>query len=245
MLTTYRADLHLHTCLSPCGEDEMKPLAIVRQAKKKGLQVIAICDHNSTKNVRAVCRAGQCEGVAVIKGIEICSQEEVHILGLFDGEDSLQELQQLLDENLSGQNNPELFGEQCLCDEDDSILGKDTTLLIGATKLSVEKVVDNIHSLGGLAVASHVDRDRFSLFSQLGFVPDRLKIDALEISPLHSVARARNRFPQIKDYPVVRCSDAHRLEEIGTAWTVFKGTSPSVKELRKALLGEDGREVMN
>jgi predicted metal-dependent phosphoesterase TrpH len=245
MLMAFRADLHLHTCLSPCADDEMSPLAIIRQAKKKGLDVIGICDHNSTKNVAAVRRAGQREGLAVIGGIEICSEEEVHILGLFDEEESLRDMQRLIDQNLHGENNPELFGQQRLCDEHDVVVGQEAKLLIGATMLSVEEVVENIHRLGGLAIASHIDRDSFSLFSQLGFVPEGLKIDALEVSLRNSMEEARNCFPQTRNYPLVHFSDAHRLEGIGLAFTTFTGVSSSVMELHKALLGEDGREVIS
>ncbi len=244
MLRTFRADLHLHTCLSPCGEKEMSPLAIVRQAKKKGLNVIGICDHNSTKNVAAVRQAGRREGLAVIGGIEVCSQEEVHILGLFDEEKSLREMQRLVDQNLHGENNPELFGDQYLCNEHDEFVGSETKLLIGATGLSVKEVVENIDRFGGLAVASHVDRESFSLFSQLGFVPEGLQIDALEVSPHHSASEARDSFPQVKGYPLVCFSDAHRLDEIGIAFTIFRGVSPCVTEMAKAVRGEDGREVV-
>ncbi len=245
MLTTFRADLHLHTCLSPCADEKMTPLAIVSEAKKKGLDVIGICDHNSTKNVGAVRQAGRRKGLAVIGGIEVCSQEEVHILGLFDEEKSLRDMQKLIDQNLHGENNPDIFGQQYLCDEHDVIVGREAKLLIGATGLSVEEVVESIHRLGGLAIASHVDRGSFSLFSQLGFVPEGLQIDALEVSPRHSVEEARDCFPQTRDYPLVRFADAHQLEEIGIAFTTFTGDSSSVIELQKALLGEDGREVIS
>jgi hypothetical protein len=223
----------------------MTPLAIVSEAKKKGLDVIGICDHNSTKNVGAVRQASRRKGLAVIGGIEVCSQEEVHILGLFDEEKSLQDMQKLIDQNLHGENNPDIFGQQYLCDEHDVIVGREAKLLIGATGLSVEEVVESIHRLGGLAIASHVDRGSFSLFSQLGFVPEGLQIDALEVSPRHSVEEARDCFPQTRDYPLVRFADAHQLEEIGIAFTTFTGDSSSVIELQKALLGEDGREVIS
>ncbi len=245
MLTTFRADLHLHTCLSPCGEDEMRPLAIVRHAKRKGLQVIAICDHNSTRNVGAACRAGRHEGLTVIGGVEISSEEEVHILGLFDEEESLQDMQHLIDNNLSGENNAELFGEQSVCDDKDVIVAREAKLLIGATKLTVEQIVESIHRLDGLAIASHVDRESFSILSQLGFVPEQLQIDAVEISPLHSVSEAKDRFPQIKNYTPVRFSDAHRLKDIGVVWTVVPAASRHMKELDKARLGKNGRAVMN
>ena len=137
-----------------------------------------------------------------------------------------------------------MFGEQSLCDERDAVVGRETVLLIGATRLKVEEVVDSIHRLGGLAIASHVDRDSFSIISQLGFVPKRLQLDALQVSPLCSAAEARDRFPHISGYPLVCSSDAHSLEQIGTTWTTFTGTSPSVKELRMALAGDSGRELI-
>ncbi|MHC4144866.1 MAG: PHP domain-containing protein [Planctomycetota bacterium] len=245
MLEMFRADLHLHTCLSPCADETMVPLAIVREAKKKGLDVVGICDHNSTRNVKAVRRAGQREGLSVIGGVEITTAEEVHILALFDQQSDLDKMQQLIDQNLGGENNPELFGEQYVCDENGLIVGREMKLLIGATELGVEDVVASIHDFGGLAIASHVDRERFSLISQLGFVPEGLQIDALEVSPLHSVSQAADQLPQIRDYPLVSFSDAHRLEEIGRVFTTFTGVSPSVRELGKALGGKDGREVMN
>lgn len=221
----------------------MKPLAIAEQARKRGLSVLGICDHNSARNVVAVRRACELQGITVIGGIEVCSEEEVHVLGLFDHEEELQELQRLIDEHLQGENNPEFFGEQSVCDENDTIIGQEHRLLIGATTFRLEEVVENIRRLDGLVIASHVDRERFSIFSQLGFVPEGLQIDAMEVSPLHSVAKATDSFPQIGSYPLVRFSDAHRLEEIGKASTAFTLASPCVKEMRKAFLHEDGREI--
>lgn len=235
----------MHTCLSPCAEEDMRPRAIVRRAKEQGLDVIGICDHNSARNVASVRRAAEDEGLAVLGGMEVTSEEEVHVLGLFDDEESLCAMQRLADENLAGENNPELFGDQFICDENDVVVGRETRLLIGATSLSLEQVVESIRGLGGLAVPSHVDRESFSILSQLGFVPSGLAIDALEVSPRCSPAEARERFPQVRGYPLVCSSDAHRPEEIGTASFTFTAESPCVVELRKALRGEDGREVMN
>lgn len=245
MLRTFRADLHVHTCLSPCGEDEMTPLAIVTRAKMMELDVIAICDHNSTRNTAAVIEAGRRAGLAVIPGVEATSREEVHVLGLFDEQSALDAMQQLIDENLNAENNAELFGEQYICDENDTVLGREMKLLIGATDLSLEAIVANIHEFGGLAIASHVDRERFSLISQLGFVPEGLEIDALEISPRRSVTQARDEIPQIREYPLLTFSDAHRLDEIGAVYTTFTGVRPCVAELAKALTADDGREVIN
>ncbi len=109
----------------------------------------------------------------------------------------------------------------------------------------MEKIVENIHRFGGLAIASHVDRESFSIFSHLGFVPEGLKLDALEVSPRYSIVDVKKDFPQTRDYPLVRFSDAHRLDDICTAFVIFTGETPCVAELHNALLCKDGREVLN
>ncbi len=127
-------------------------------------------------------------------------------------------------------------------EDGDSVLGRNARMLIGATTLSVERVVDAIHGFGGIAVASHIDRESFSILGQLGFVPEGLKLDALELSP-----RADRREPwlsQARGLPLVTFSDAHRLGEVGTASTSFVVESGCVEELRKALNLQDGRRTV-
>ena len=158
---TWKADLHIHTCLSPCAEAEMTPEAIVATAASRGLDVIAICDHNSAENVRAVAAAAEGRTLTVMGGMEITSREEVHVLGLFDGSDAaaLDALERIVYENLPGENDEATFGEQTVYGEDGSVVGRNTHLLIGATTLSLERVVEAIRDLGGVAIASHIDRE--------------------------------------------------------------------------------------
>jgi len=237
MIRTIRADLHLHTCLSPCAEPEMKAAAIVKQAGLIGLNMIAICDHNSAENVSAVAKAGARKGLAVIGGMEVTSQEEVHILALLGAEEPLMDLQDMIYKNLPGENDIEAFGPQTVVDEWDREVGTNSRLLIGATTLTVEQIVDAIHEREGLAIASHVDRERFSLIGQLGFIPEGLALDAVELSP-----RATDR--EGYDYPVVSSSDAHFLSDIGRSSTAFAVEEASFAELRKALRGEGGRRIV-
>jgi anti-sigma regulatory factor (Ser/Thr protein kinase) len=231
-----RADLHIHTCLSPCAQQEMTPTATVRRAKALGLDMIGICDHNSAQNVAAVAAAGRRESISVIPGIEISSREEVHVLGLFESQQGLMGIQDVVHGSLSGENDPEAFGPQPIVDEWDRPLGVSRRLLIGATSLSLEQVVEAIHDFGGLAIAAHVDRPSFGLIGQLGLVPEGLKLDALEISP-----RAAQR--KWDGFPVVTSSDAHCLKDIGLSFTSFFAEEGSVAEIGKALRGEDGRRV--
>ena len=237
MMRKVRADLHVHTCLSPCGDTQMQATAIVKQAKKAGLDMIGICDHNSAENVGAVLKAGLREGLAVIGGMEITSSEEVHILGLFKTERDVMGLQDVVYEHLAGQNDEEAFGPQTVVDEWDNVIGTNDRLLIGATTLTVEQIVEAIHRWAGLAIASHVDRERFSLIGQLGFIPEGLELDAVEVSRASSVK-------QEYGYPVVTSSDAHFLQDIGKNSTCFMIEDVSVDEISKALRGEMGRRVI-
>jgi len=233
-----RADLHLHTCLSPCADPEMQARAIVKQARKVGLDMIAICDHNSAENVAAVAQAGLREALPVIPGIEITSSEEVHILGLFKTEQDLMRVQEVVYENLPGENCEQAFGPQTIIDEWDNAVGTNHRLLIGATNLTLEKVVKIIHQWSGLAIASHIDRERFSLIGQLGFIPKGLKLDALEVSSPYAAIKEY-------DYPVICSSDAHFLDDIGVNSSCFLLEEVSILEIAKALRQELGRRIIS
>ncbi len=240
-----RADLHVHTCLSPCADEQMQAAAIVKRARTMGLDMIGICDHNSAENVAAVVKAGLREGLSVIAGMEITSREEAHILALFETESDLMRMQDLVYENLSGENYEESFGPQTVVDEWDRVVGTNHRLLIGATALSVEQVVDAIHERSGLAIASHVDRERFSLIGQFGFIPKGLRLDAVEVSrPSRSTSSGQASMIQRYGYPVVVFSDAHFLEDIGKGFTRFMVENLSLSEIRKALCNEMGRKIV-
>ena len=236
-----KADLHLHTCLSPCAELEMVPTAIVRQAKTVGLDVIAVCDHNSVANALSVAKVGERESLTVIPGIEITTREEVHILGLFGAQQDLSGIQELVDRNLSGENDEEAFGLQVVVDEWDEPTDLETKLLIGATALTLEEVVDAIHGCGGLAIAAHIDREGFGLVGHLGFIPPRLCLDALEVSARVSHREWVDKWP---DFPVITSSDAHCLVDIGRSSTSFLAPVASLEEIGKALARKDGRKVV-
>jgi PHP family Zn ribbon phosphoesterase len=243
-LRMLKADLHIHTCLSPCADLAMGPRAIVDKAAQHGLDVIGICDHNSSENVPAVVKAARDANLKVMPGMEVTSKEEVHILALFDSIHRALELQEIVYEHLPGENNAEAFGPQAVVNEDHEVLGFNTRLLAGATELSVEEVVNSIHGLDGLAFAAHVDRETFGIIGQLGFIPQELRLDALEVSRNTSLEEARRRFQQYSHFAFVRSSDAHFVEDIGTTFTSFLLNEATTVEIRKALRGEDGRRVV-
>jgi len=239
----WRADLHIHTCLSPCAEPEMTPRAIVARAREAGLDLIAICDHNAAENAEAVARAGRREGLAVILGIEVTTREEVHILGLFDRPSDLEGVQEHVYAYLDGENRPEVFGRQAVIGEDGAMVGENPRLLIGACDLALDEVVGLIESNHGCCIASHIDREGFGLIGHLGFVPD-VALDGLEVSARMTVEEAREKFGLGEEYGIIRSSDAHRLDEIGQAVTVFELAAPTAQEVRLALQGSEGRRVV-
>jgi PHP family Zn ribbon phosphoesterase len=235
----FKADLHIHTCLSPCAELEMTPKNIVKESKKLGLNIIGICDHNSCENFLSVKKSARKSDLDIIGGIEITSKEEVHILALFGSENSLFAMQKIIYDNLHGTNDECFYGDQVIVDENGGVIGFNKKLLIGATELSVESIVNYIHELGGIAIASHVDRERFSIISQLGFIPEGLKLDALEIANKDKVQRFID-----SSLPVVTFSDAHSLKDIGRNYTNFSLERLNFDEIRKSLRGEDGRKIV-
>ena len=241
MKMQFKVDLHIHTCLSPCADLTMLPTAIIEQAKRQNLDGIGICDHNSAENVSAVKKAGEREGVQVLGGIEITSREEVHIMGFFDDNTHLQEMQKIVYENLSGENDENAFGEQIVADEYDRVIGLNDRLLIGATGLAVDEIVELIHSSGGLAIASHIDRESFSLIGQLGFIPEELSLDALELSTNYKSSRTAHY--RSYGFPLVAFSDAHFLSDIGRTFTTFCLSAPSFSEVRMAFHSIEGRKM--
>lgn len=238
-----KADLHVHTCLSPCGDLKMSPQAIAEQAKEKNIDILGICDHNSAENIPALIQAAKEYKISVLSGIEVTSQEEVHILALFNEPDSAFQLQEIVYQNLPGVNDEEAFGMQVVVNAKGEVLGFNQRLLIGASTLSVEEVTETIHSLQGLTIAAHIDRVGFSLIGQLGFIPDHLPLDALEFSPFLSYSQVLDQFHP--DHPLICSSDAHYLEDIGKGFTSFYIQEVTIEEIKMAFLEENGRRVIH
>lgn len=245
MPVEFRADLHIHTCLSPCADLLMTPLRIVEKAASLGLNLIAICDHNSVENAEVTRRLAKEKGINAIHGMEITSSEEIHILGLFGDIKNAMRMQDVVYENLQpGENDEDIFGMQVVVNEKDEVLGFNKRLLIGATNLTVNKVVETIHSLDGIAIAAHIDREGFGIIGHLGFIPPELMLDALEISSNVSVEEARERFKEYSHIPWIRSSDAHKLDAIGKVSTGLFMEHATFEELALTFKGIGGRSIV-
>ncbi|MCP4578627.1 MAG: PHP domain-containing protein [Deltaproteobacteria bacterium] len=235
--------MHLHTCLSPCADWEMSPSKIIRQCKKKGLDIIAVCDHNSAENALAVMEAGKENGIWVLPGMEICSKEEVHILSVFEKIGHAFEMQAFVYEHLEGCNQPEIWGHQVVADKNDEVMAENSRLLIGAADLTLNEIVDKTHSLNGLSIASHIDRPSYSIMSQVGFIPPDLDLDGVEVSFPHSPEEIHEHISHLKNMTCITSSDAHFPGDIGKTKTLFSLAEASLNEIRLALHKKKGRRV--
>ena len=207
MKITY--DLHIHSALSPCADNNMTPANIVGFAKLKGIDAIAIADHNAIANVKVAMDVGRAFDVVVVPAMELQTAEDIHILCLFENYDNLQSFYNDLNfANLT--NRAEIFGEQLILDEDDNIVDTELRMLLVASKVSVDQVKSIVDKHNGVAVAAHIDREENGMVAILGTVLD--DFDIVELSP---TAEESNNL--CKGKKVLNNSDAHTLEDIGKA----------------------------
>ena len=224
----YAADLHIHSCLSPCGDLSMSPALIARKAAFLGLAVAALTDHNSALNAPAFAAACAKEGIVPVFGIEVTTREELHVLALFERPEEALELGKDLYELLPAiRNDPAKFGDQVYVDEEEAILGEVEKYLVNAVDLSLDDVAARILSAGGLFIPAHVDRPIFSISSQLGFLPD-MPYSAIEVTEWPCLMNPGS-------VPMISSSDAHYPDAIGKRFIRFEASSPSFASLRDAL----------
>ena len=202
-------DLHIHSALSPCGDIDMTPNNIANMAYIKGLDFIALTDHNSILNIQAILKCSESLPLEIIPGMEIESSEEVHVLTLFPTLDDAQNAYEEVKKNQLGiKNKPEIFGKQIIYDEYDQIKGVEEELLVNATKLSIKKIKEMVESYNGIAIPAHIDRNSYSVLSNLGNIPD-IGFNTVEISKNAHF----NEFSYL-NLNIIRNSDAHYLEDI-------------------------------
>jgi PHP family Zn ribbon phosphoesterase len=244
MLSRYEADLHIHTLLSPCAEVEMIPPLIVRRAVEAGLDIIGIADHNSAENVGAVVEAAAGSSVKVIPGMECESAEGVHVLCLFEKVEQAESMQEVVYAALPNLVNQEgKLGQQMVVTAEAEFVRYNDRLLLASTSLSLDDIVAEVEARCGIAIPAHVDRRAYGLFGVLGFMPEGAGFPAVEVSSRMTAEEARKQHPDIADRAIIRSSDAHVLDDIGSARTVFHLEHRSVAEIKLAIAGVGGRMV--
>jgi 3',5'-nucleoside bisphosphate phosphatase len=243
LMKSFRADLHVHTLLSPCAGVEMIPPRIVQEALDLGIQLIAITDHNATANIEAVMKAAEGSEVIVLPGVELQTREDVHTLCLFDTLEQAHAFQAWIDALLPPTpNNPDFFGEQFVVDYTGDFIRREERLLINSVDASLSLAYEVVHSLGGLFIPAHINRQAFGLITILGLVPTDFQVEALEISRHITPQAARQKYRQIAPYPLIQNGDVHFLDGFYGSST-FLVEQPTIAEIRKAIRSEEGREL--
>ena len=230
-------DLHLHSCLSPCGDDDMTPANLVGMAAVKGLDVIALTDHNSCKNCPAAMKHGEEYGVIVIPGMELTTAEEVHVVCLFPDLESAMSFDAYIYEHiLPIKNRENIFGKQQIMNEFDQVIGQVDRLLISATDISIDHVFSLVESYHGIAYPAHIDKSTTSLLSNLGFVPPDSTFSCAEINNFDHLHRIQKEHPYFLNCNIISSSDAHYLIDINEPYYQIHSESRKIPHILNSLI---------
>jgi len=222
----------------------MSPARILEEAKRKEIGIVGITDHNSLKQVDVVEEMAARMGIFVLGGVEVTTREEIHCLAYFGSRSERIEFQRYIDDHQPYvKNREEFFGYQVVVDESDHILFHEEKLLLTALSAGIHEIEQEVHRLGGLFIPAHIDKPVNSIFSQLGFIPEKLQFEALEISCFTTDAEAREKFGISDNIALVKNSDAHYRGDIGKGLTDIMLAECSFYEIKLALSGRGGRRV--
>lgn len=216
-MSRYYCDLHIHSCLSPCGDDDMTPGNIVGMAVLNGLNIVALTDHNSTKNCPAFFKIAKDFGIIPIAGVELTTAEDVHVVCLFRSLESAMEFGEFIEsKRFLIKNNAEIFGKQSITDENDEIIGEEPYLLINAVNLSLDEAFKEVKARGGVCYPAHIDRGSNGIISMLGDFPPEPYFTAFELNDIASLGESLEKFPILSERGLVHVasSDAHYLPDI-------------------------------
>jgi PHP family Zn ribbon phosphoesterase len=231
-----RADLHIHSVLSPCADLSMSPRAIVQTALAKKLNVIAVTDHNSTLQLPVLQKLANDNGLMVLLGAEITTREEVHTLIYVPGEYERIELQHYIKYHLPEIfNHPEIFGDQVVVNEYDEIVYEENCMLLSALNVSIDELITFARSLNAIVIPAHADKRKFSIFSQLGFVSPDMDVDGLEVFTAANKQEFYQTHPELKHFELLFNSDAHHLEQIGSKYNIFNVDNLSFSNIQQAI----------
>ena len=208
-------DLHLHSCLSPCGEDSMTPATIAGIGKLNALEVMALTDHNTCRNCPAFFEACEFYGIRPLAGMELTTAEDIHIVCLFDELEKALRFNSFVDtKRFLLQNRPDIFGRQLIMNCEDEITGEEENLLPPATMITVDEVYDLTLSFGGIAYPAHIDREANGLIATLGTFPSYLPFEFVELHDKSKKEEYLEKYPALRNKKFIFSSDAHRINEI-------------------------------
>lgn len=214
-MNRYYYDLHIHSCLSPCGDNDMTPNNIANMAALAGLNIVALTDHNTSKNCPAFFRAARAAGIVPVAGMELTTAEEIHIVCLFEQlEDAMLFDAEMEKHRCSLLNQPEIFGDQLILDEEDRVIGNDPRLLPMATDLSLTAAVRLVEDFHGICHPAHIDRNANGIIGILGTLPEKPEFSRAEFNDPSNIESYKERFPALRTMQILTSSDAHYLWDI-------------------------------
>ena len=216
-MSLYHCDLHIHSCLSPCGDNDMTPGNIVGMSLLNGLQIVALTDHNSVKNCPAFFKIAKANGIIPVAGMELTTSEDVHAVCLFRSLEDAMSFGEFVDgKKFPIKNNPEIFGRQLVIDENDEVCDEEELLLINAVNISLDEAFDEVIRRGGVCYPAHIDRSSNGIIAMLGDFPPEPAFTAFELNDINSLEDCRKRFPVLTERRLVHVasSDAHYLTDI-------------------------------
>ena len=217
-MNRYFYDLHIHSCLSPCADDDMTPNNIAGMAALKGLNILALTDHNTTKNCPAFFEACKRQGIIPIAGMELSTAEDIHLVCLFpELEDAMRFGDEIRERLMPINNRPEIFGNQLILDGEDEIIGEEERLLISATDLPIEDAVALARSFGAHVHPAHIDRTSNGIVAILGDVPPDYGFAVFELREKENMQKLSQTVEELNADSMIICSDAHHLWDISEA----------------------------
>ena len=235
----YYYDLHIHSCLSPCGDDEMTPYNLVNLAKIFGYDIIALTDHNSCLNCQSAIEVGEQIDITVVPGMELCTSEEIHAICLFPDINSAMSFSDYVSHHIPPIKNKEkIFGNQLIMDCRDNIIGKRETLLTTASDISIDSLPELIESYGGVCYPAHIDRSSYSIISSLGDLSEELKVNCFEMTLDADKQYYINKYPTLKNKLLLRSSDAHYLQNMVEPTQTIELEENTAKALINKLKGK-------
>ncbi len=214
-MNRYYYDFHIHSCLSPCADNDMTPNNIAGMAALAGLNILALTDHNSARNCPAFFAAAKKNGIIPVAGMELTTAEDIHVVCLFEHlEDALRFNDAVDAQRIFIRNRPDIFGEQLLMNENDEQVGMEENLLTNATQISIDSVPAMVAEHNGVCFPAHIDREANGIISILGTFPEDLAVDWAELHDLDSQSAFRENFPALRNKRFLAGSDAHYLWDI-------------------------------
>ena len=214
-MSRYYYDMHIHSCLSPCADNDNTPNNIAGMATLCGLNIVALTDHNSCRNCPAFFKAAKRYGIIPIAGMELTTAEDIHIICLFESlENALLFNDEVDSRRILIKNRVDIFGEQLICDEEDEVIATEENLLSNATNIMIDEVPALVEKYDGICYPAHIDRQSNGIIAVLGTLPETPQFNCVEFHYSKNISQYKSDFPDINNKHIIVSSDTHCLTDM-------------------------------